>query len=141
MKKVIQEEIYLDAKITDIFRLIENYENYEKFVPGCKSSSKKVISESVSEGTLNFEFLNKRYRFVSLNNSSEDRIEMKQLEGPFKSFFAHWKIESIDALKKTKVQFYAEFETGLVMSLILNDFMINNLKNLMIQTLKKQLNI
>ena len=86
MKKVIQEEIYLDAKITDIFRLIENYENYEKFVPGCKSSSKKVISESVSQGTLNFEFLNKRYRFVSLNNSSEDRIQMKQLEGPFKSF-------------------------------------------------------
>jgi len=42
LKKVIQEEIYLDAKITDIFRLIENYENYEKFVPGCKSSSKKV---------------------------------------------------------------------------------------------------
>ena len=140
MKKVIKEEIYLDAKITDIFRLIENYENYEKFVPGCKSSSKKVISESVSQGTLNFEFLNKRYRFVSLNNSSEDRIQMEQLEGPFKSFFAHWKIESIDTLK-TKVQFYAEFETGLVMSVILNDFMINNLKDLMIKTLKKQLNV
>ena len=117
-----------------------NYENYENFIPGCKSSSKKVISESVSQGTLNFEFLNKRYRFVSLNNSSEDRIQMKQLEGPFKSFFAHWKIESIDALK-TKVQFYAEFETGLVMSVILNDFMINNLKDLMIKTLKKQLNV
>ena len=140
MKKVIQEEIYLDAKITDIFRLIENYENYEKFVPGCKSSSKKVISESVSQGTFNFEFLNKRYRFVSLNNSSEDRIQMKQLEGPFKSFFAHWKIESIDTLK-TKVQFYAEFETGFVMSVILNDLMINNLKDLMIKTLKKQLNV
>ena len=120
--------------------MIENYENYEKFVPGCKSSSKKVISESVSQGTLNFEFLNKRYRFVSLNNSSEDRIQMEQLEGPFKSFFAHWKIESIDALN-TKVQFYAEFEIGFVMSVILNDFMINNLKDLMIQTLKKQLNI
>jgi len=120
--------------------LIENYENYEKFVPGCKSSSKKVISESVSQGTLNFEFLNKRYRFVSLNNSSEDRIQMKQLEGPFKSFFAHWKIESIGALK-TKVQFYAEFETSFVMSVILNDFMINNLKDLMIKTLKKQLNV
>ncbi len=140
MKKVIKEEIYLKAKITDIFRLIENYENYENFIPGCKSSSKKVISESVSQGTLNFEFLNTRYRFVSLNNSTEDRIEMKQLEGPFKSFFAHWKIESIDELK-TKVQFYAEFETGFVMSVILNDFMINNLKDLMIQTLKKQLNI
>ena len=140
MKKVIKEEIDLEAKITDIFRLIEDYENYEKFIPGCKSSSKKVISESVSQGTLNFEFLNKEYRFVSLNNSTEDRIEMKQLEGPFKSFFAHWKIESIDALK-TKVQFYAEFKTGLVMSVILNDFMINNLKNLMIKTLKKQLNI
>ena len=140
MKKVIKEEIYLNAKITDIFRLIENYENYENFIPGCKSSSKKAISESVSQGTLNFEFLNKRYRFVSLNNSTEDRIEMKQLEGPFKSFFAHWKIESIDALK-TKVQFYAEFETGFVMSVILNDFMINNLKDLMIKTLKKQLNV
>ena len=140
MKKVIKEEVYLDAKITDIFRLIENYENYEKFVPGCKSSSKKVISESVSQGTLNFEFLNKRYRFVSLNNSSEDRIQMEQLEGPFKSFFAHWKIESIDTMN-TKVQFYAEFETGFVMRVILNDFMINNLKDLMIQTLKKQLNI
>ena len=65
---------------------------------------------------------------------------MKQLDGPFKSFFAHWKFESIDELK-TKVQFYAEFETGFVMSVILNDFMINNLKDLMIQTLKKQLNI
>ena len=108
----------------------------KSFIPGCKSSSKKVISESVSQGTLNFEFLNKRYRFVSLNNSSEDRIQMKQLEGPFKSFFAHWKIESIDALK-TKVQFYAEFETGLVMSVILNDFMINNLKDLMIKNPKK----
>ena len=140
MKKVIQEEIYLDAKITDIFRLIENYENYEKFVPGCKSSSKKVISESVSQGTLNFEFLSKEYRFVSLNNSTEDTIEMKHLEGPFKSFFAHWKFESIDELK-TKVQFYAEFETGFVMSVILNDFMINNLKDSMIKTLKKQLNV
>ncbi len=140
MKKIIKEEIYLNAKITDIFRLIENYEDYENFIPGCKSSSKKVISESVSQGTLNFEFLNKRYTFVSLNNSTEDRIEMKQLEGPFKSFFAHWKFESTDELK-TKVQFYAEFETGFVMSVILNDFMINNLKDLMIHTLKKQLNI
>ena len=65
---------------------------------------------------------------------------MKQLEGPFKSFFAHWKIESIDVLK-TKVQFYAKFETGFVMSVILNDFMINHLKDLMIQILKKQLNV
>ena len=86
MKKVIQEEIYLDAKITDIFRLIENYENYENLFQVASPHQKRLISESVSQGTLNFEFLNKRYRFVSLNNSSEDRIEMKQLEGPFKSF-------------------------------------------------------
>ena len=140
MKKVIKEEIYLNAKASDIFKLIENYEYYEKIIPGCKSSSKKVITESVSQGTLNFEFLNKDYKFISLNNSTEDRIEMKQLEGPFKSFLSHWQIESIDA-SKTKVEFYAEIETGMVMGLILNDFMINNLKNLMTQTLKKQLNI
>lgn len=140
MKKVIKEEIYLNAKASDIFKLIENYEYYEKIIPGCKSSSKKVITESVSQGTLNFEFLNKDYKFISLNNSTEDRIEMKQLEGPFKSFLSHWQIESID-VSQTKVEFYAEIETGMVMGLILNDFMINNLKNLMIQTLKKQLNI
>lgn len=140
MKKVIKEEIYLNAKASDIFKLIENYEYYEKIIPGCKSSSKKVITESVSQGTLNFEFLNKDYKFISLNNSTENRIEMKQLEGPFKSFLSHWQIESIDA-SKTKVEFYAEIETGMVMGLILNDFMINNLKNLMTQTLKKQLNI
>jgi len=140
LKKVIKEEIYLNAKASDIFKLIENYEYYEKIIPGCKSSSKKVITESVSQGTLNFEFLNKDYKFISLNNSTENRIEMKQLEGPFKSFLSHWQIESIDA-SKTKVEFYAEIETGMVMGLILNDFMINNLKNLMTQTLKKQLNI
>lgn len=140
MKKVIKEEIYLNAKASDIFKLIENYEYYEKIIPGCKSSSKKVITESVSQGTLNFEFLNKDYEFISLNNSTKNRIEMKQLEGPFKSFLSHWQIESIDA-SKTKVEFYAKIETGMVMGLILNDFMINNLKNLMIQTLKKQLNI
>lgn len=140
MKKVIKEEIYLNAKASDIFKLIENYEYYEKIIPGCKSSSKKVITESVSQGTLNFEFLNKDYKFISLNNSTEDRIEMKQLEGPFKSFLSHWQIESID-VSQTKVEFYAEIETGMVMGLILNDFMINNLKNLMTQTLKKQLNI
>ena len=137
MTRKINKQVEVNHSPAEVLNLIFAYENYSLFIPGCISSTKKVISDSQTQGRLVFSFLNKDYIFESLNEEIEDGLKMSQISGPFKSFRSFWQVTSAD--KKTLIQFSAEFETNYILEFLATDKRINSLADKIISAFLGQL--
>ena len=93
-----------------ILELINNFEVYKTFLPGCLES-KRLLSSSETEvrGLLVFGLLNKTYEFESINQTDGYEVQIKQIKGPFTQFSASWSL-SVCKQGITKVHFCASFK-------------------------------
>jgi ribosome-associated toxin RatA of RatAB toxin-antitoxin module len=98
------------AEPESILELINNFEIYKTFLPGCLES-KRLLSSSEREvrGLLVFGLLNKTYEFESINQTDGYEVQIKQVKGPFTHFSASWFL-SLSEPKITEVHFSASFE-------------------------------
>jgi ribosome-associated toxin RatA of RatAB toxin-antitoxin module len=98
------------AEPKSILELINNFEIYKTFLPGCLES-KRLLSSSETEvrGLLVFGLLNKTYEFESINQTDGYEVQIKQVKGPFTHFSASWFL-SLSEPKITEVHFSASFE-------------------------------
>ena len=71
------------AEPESILELINNFEVYKTFLPGCLES-KRLLSSSETEvrGLLVFGLLNKTYEFESINQTDGYEVQIKQIKGP-----------------------------------------------------------
>ena len=80
-----------------ILLLINNFESYKEFLPGCLESSKLPdAEEGFVLGRLVFSVLNKTYAFESNNKTIGHEVSITQSKGPFLDFHALWSLEVID---------------------------------------------
>ena len=76
-----------------ILELINNFEVYRNFLPGC-IESKRLPSNSKKQvrGFLIFALLNKTYEFESVNQTDGYEVQINQAKGPFAEFSAQWSL-------------------------------------------------
>ena len=76
-----------------ILELINNFEVYRNFLPGC-IESKRLPSNSKKQvrGFLIFALLNKTYEFESVNQTDGYDVQINQAKGPFTEFSAQWSL-------------------------------------------------
>ena len=111
-----------------ILLLINNFESYKEFLPGCLESSRLSGSEEGNvKGRLVFSLLNKTYAFESQNKTFDDEIIITQSKGPFLNFDARWSLESIHPEKATLI--YKN-----VQEIIINDCVVIPATDLNIQS-------
>jgi ribosome-associated toxin RatA of RatAB toxin-antitoxin module len=93
-----------------ILELINNFEVYKTFLPGCLES-KRLPSKSETQvrGLLVFGLLNKTYEFESVNQTDGYEVQIKQAKGPFTQFSASWSLSSSEP-GITEVHFSAIFK-------------------------------
>jgi ribosome-associated toxin RatA of RatAB toxin-antitoxin module len=98
------------AEPESILELINNFEIYKKFLPGCLES-KRLPSKSERQvrGLLIFGLLNKTYEFESENQTDGYEVQIKQVKGPFTQFSASWSL-SLSEPGITEVRFSASFK-------------------------------
>ena len=98
-----------EANPDSILALINNFEAYQEFLPGCLES-KRLVEDlpGASRGKLVFGFLNQILEFESMNQTNGHHVEITQVKGPFSQFSASWTLESVD-LDRTSVKFKTNF--------------------------------
>ena len=99
-----------------ILSLINNFELYKEFLPGCIESTRlSCDEEGLVKGRLVFSLMSKIYSFESRNKTFDDEIIIAQSRGPFLDFEARWSLESIDA-NQTRVRFETKFTLPFVLA-------------------------
>ena len=122
-----------------ILALINNFESYKDFLPGCLESSRLADDEEgCVMGRLVFSLLNKTYAFESNNQTNGQEISITQSKGPFLDFYALWALEAINE-NQTKVKFETKFTLPFVLKIIATQSMIDNIGQKFINAFANQL--
>ena len=133
-----RSEIF-NAPPEKILSLINNFELYKEFLPGCLKSSRLPNSkEGYVIGRLEFSIFNKTYVFESENETKGHQISITQSKGPFLDFFALWTIKIVDD-NYTKVKFKAKFTLPLVLRVLASQSMIDKIGSKLIHAFENQL--
>jgi len=122
-----------------ILALINNFESYKDFLPGCLESSRLADDEEgCVMGRLVFSLLNKTYAFESNNQTNGQEISITQSKGPFLDFYALWALEAINE-NQTKIKFETKFTLPFVLKIIATQSMIDNIGHKFINAFANQL--
>ena len=122
-----------------ILSLINNFESYKEFLPGCLESSKlPVPEEGFVSGRLVFSLLNKTYAFESNNKTTGHEVSIIQSKGPFLDFYALWSLEVIDK-NQTKVKFKTTFTLPFGLSIIAAQSLVDKIGQKFINAFATQL--
>ena len=127
------------ASPEEILNLINNFEAYKEFLPGCIESTRMPSSEDdLVKGRLVFSLMNNTYSFESINKTNGFDVCISQLKGPFKDFSAIWSLESIDS-KNTKVKFLTKFQLPFFLKIFAKHSLIEKIGTKFMKAFEKQL--
>ena len=122
-----------------ILALINNFESYKEFLPGCLESSRLADDEEgCVMGRLVFSLLNKTYAFESNNQTNGQEVSITQSKGPFLDFYALWTLEATNE-NQTKVKFQTKFTLPFVLKIIATQSIIDNIGQKFINAFANQL--
>lgn len=99
---VVHKSVFLGYSAEQMFALVENIEDYPKFLPWCGGVDIGEQGVDTVVATLAIHYHGVRQRFTTLNRSSPSTaIEMKLVDGPFKSLNGVWTFKALrpDACK------------------------------------------
>jgi ribosome-associated toxin RatA of RatAB toxin-antitoxin module len=112
----INRSALVEFSAQQMFDLVNDIENYPKFMQGCVSA--QVVSRSESElvGKLCLKRAGMRQEFTTRNTMDNPRsITMELVEGSFSNFHARWEfLELAEAACKVTLQMEFEFRSGLL---------------------------
>ena len=122
-----------------ILNLINNFELYKEFLPGCIESSRLPCDEDgLVKGRLVFSLMSKIYTFESINKTHGFNVNISQSQGPFTDFSAMWSLELIDS-NTTKVNFLSEFQLPLFLKIFAKQSLIEKIGTKFMQAFVEQL--
>jgi ribosome-associated toxin RatA of RatAB toxin-antitoxin module len=91
MKRVTRSAI-LEHSADEVYRLVEDIEAYPGFLPWCLAARVQRRDAGATRATLTVGMPGLRQSFTTQNeNQPGQSIEMRLVEGPFKSFGATWR--------------------------------------------------
>ena len=123
-----------------ILNLINNFELYKEFLPGCIESSRLPCDEDgFVKGRLVFSLMSKTYSFESINKTHGFDVNISQSQGPFTDFSAKWSLELIDS-NTTKVNFLTEFQLPFFLKIFAKQNLIEKIGTKFMQAFEEQLN-
>ena len=123
-----------------ILSLINNFELYKEFLPGCIESTRLPCDEDgLVKGRLVFSLMSKTYSFESINKTQGLEVNILQSQGPFKDFSAMWSLESIDS-NTTKVKFLTKFQLPFFLKIFAKQSLIEKIGTKFMQAFEEQLN-
>ena len=123
-----------------ILSLINDFEVYKEFLPGCIESSRLPCDEDgLEKGRLVFSLMSKTYSFESINKTHGFEVNISQSQGPFIDFSAMWSLELIDSYN-TKVKFLTKFQLPFFLKIFAKQSLIEKFGTKFMQSFEEQLN-
>lgn len=95
-----------------MFALVADVASYPRFVPWCRTARVRPVAEGVVEATLGMERGPVGFRLTTRNRETAPvRIEMRLVDGPFRSLEGEWSFEEREG-GGTTATLRLEFEAG-----------------------------
>lgn len=95
---VVHKSVFLGYSAEQMFALVEKIEDYPKFLPWCGGVEIGEQGEHTVVATLAIHYHGVRQRFTTSNRSSPSTaIEMKLVDGPFKTLNGIWTFKALRA--------------------------------------------
>lgn len=106
----INQSALVSYNVKQMYDLVNNYESYPEFVPGCVESRTLSLSDQELTAELVISKAGIRQRFTTKNTMIENRcIKMQLVQGPFKFLQGEWQFTEIDE-KCSKIALKLDFE-------------------------------
>ena len=119
MKRVSRSAI-VECDAEEFYGLVEAIESYPEFLPWCAAAEVRERTPTRTVATLTLAVAGVRQSFTTENSNVPGRsIDMRLVEGPFKSFAAAWRFTPLKA-GACKVEYTMEYEfSGAVIAAVL----------------------
>lgn len=128
---VVHKSVFLGYSAEQMFALVNNIEDYPRFLPWCGDVEVRLHEENKLVATLTIQYHGVRQSFTTENtNQPPTSINMRLVEGPFKHLDGTWSFKPLreDACK-IDFELHYEFSNkvleqliGPVFSMIANSF-------------------
>lgn len=107
---IISKSALVSYSPEDMFKLIDNIEEYSEFLPWCGKATEISRDENTVEASLLISHSGLNKEFTTKNkNTAFNKIEMHLLNGPFKNLDGVWLFEPLGE-SACKVSLNLEFE-------------------------------
>ena len=125
--------------IKEVFCLLSDIDQYQNFLPFCKSSEIIEIKNDYIIAKLTLDFFGIKNYFITKNiYKRNESIIMHMQDGPFKSFLAVWKFENITD-QSTRLSFKMDYELSNPLLEFAFKKNLNSVSNLIVNDFKEKL--
>lgn len=109
MKK-IEKSALVSYTPEQMFKLVDDIDAYDLFLPWCSRSQELDRSQDVVRGELEISYSQLNRSFITQNiNTPHSRIEMQLVEGPFRHLYGLWLFTPLGN-EGCKIELRMEFE-------------------------------
>lgn len=117
---VAQKVVYIEKSASQMFRLVDNVEDYPAFMPWCGGASIDERFEDGLTATLHIDFHGLRQSFTTRNRyEGEHLIRVQLVSGPFRTLDGEWRFKPLgDAACKIEFRLHYEFSSKLLEKLV-----------------------
>ncbi|SMF00473.1 Ribosome association toxin PasT (RatA) of the RatAB toxin-antitoxin module [Alteromonadaceae bacterium Bs31] len=110
MQKRIERSALVSHSTEQMFQLVNDFESYPEYLPGCVGAELLVREDDWLEARLHLAKAGIRQSFVTHNTlRPPESMHIRLVEGPFKSFAGEWCFKALSD-QACKVNFWLEFE-------------------------------
>jgi ribosome-associated toxin RatA of RatAB toxin-antitoxin module len=109
MKRIARSAI-VERSAERMFALVDDVESYPSFLPWCRSAHVHERGADSVRATLTVGIAGISQSFTTQNdNRPPESIEMRLVEGPFRSFAGKWRFQSLSS-RACRIEFSLEYE-------------------------------
>lgn len=106
----IDQSVLVSHSAEELFRLVDDVENYPKFLPWCGETSVKIKDDAITEAAITINFHGIKQSFTTRNEKIfPSRMDVKLVDGPFKKLQGHWNFLALND-HACKVELVLEYE-------------------------------
>ena len=107
---IINQKSLVAYSAEKMYQLVNQYQAYPEFLPGCVASRTLIQGEHLQTAELTISKAGISHKFTTRNTMIENcSIEMQWVDGPFKFLHGEWCFKPIDE-QCCQISLYLEFE-------------------------------
>lgn len=108
--KIINKNVLVPYQAEQIFDLVNDIENYPKFLPWCSKTEILNTNQNSVDAVMHIDYLKIHHSFSTHNDICRPtQIKMHLINGPFKSLEGYWNFTPIDNIG-CKIDFCLKYE-------------------------------
>ena len=138
--KSSKQEIIINHRAKDLYKIVLDIEKYSEYIPWCKKIIIKTRSknEMLADMIVSYRyFLPQTFTSHVMFDSNKLLINTNYIKGPLKDLSTEWFFKKLET-KKTKIIFIIKFEFQKLLHQKMAEFFFGLIENKMIDSFKKR---